>query len=1721
MINYYLRKLPSFKLSAFITLLILLLHFAGNAQQLRRPVSPEQPMWLVHIDTWNYADPQKIIDLIPEDIRPFVVMNISLSISHDQATGRFQVAEYGYEIAKSWIRTCAQNQIWAMIQVSSGGYTQFSDDDLSVYESLFQTYPNLIGFNYAEQFWGYDDSADPLSPAWTERIAHFSNLLALCHQYGGYLSVSWCGNQWSVGYNPIAMLKQNPAFATACSQYTENYILSEKYTLQTYQSDMESLCLGAYLSGYSGAYGIRYDNTGWTNAAGAHEDFTMATALAPHLEHTMLTGETIIDGPELIWTQCFNETSAIQSSDGYTSRNWVTFPQFDNVNVEIFRKIIDGTVRIPTRQEVIDRTKYVIVNDVASGNNDDKYSSPQTLFEGLYKMDGDGTLATNKSFFKKTGRYPTIPTVYNLDDAPANSFEYQVNKSEYTTVWPTTADKVASLNTVFEEEYTGDLYAGRHENGWVVYNPYKTNQTATGNIPFKYNTCDSLQLSFSQYSAGVIKETAGEVKFYLNNYDNFLNDGLKIDIIKIYGSTAAPTYTYNERGSHPFSNVISSWQDGIFTLTVQHNGALDITVNCEGDATGRLTNYTEATITTPAEPQVYTGPLQYEAEVFDRKNVTAVTTNGYSGTIRNYTGQGYTQFGTSASAGLRDEVTVLNNGSYQLDIHYALQGATVNTIDVYVNGVYVATPVFTPTETLSQWAISTQFINLNAGNNSIELKASAAAAASVYFDNIVIANAGQTYVWMEAECGTVGSAWEIVSNGVSSNNQHVRVQEGNNSNDTAPTQDGAILTYNITVGDAGTYSLWGRVLAAGVAGNSFWVRMDAGAWSHWDSIADSSDFTWSNGASFALGVGTHTLSIAYSEEGIALDKIYLTNTTVVPTGEGAVVAAACSNSADAGIVLTASASVQNVELMWDMQNVSLQTQEIYRGSTPDFTSSAIIATVGGSVVIYTDSTVAFDQTYYYWIKGTGTEGQLISNSTQAALSSDIQIEAECGAVGSLWNTFSDFNAANDYYVTVQAGLNSTVSATSGPEGMVSFDVTVGASGSYALWLRLKCPGVDDNAFWIKIDNGAWVSWASATTGASWMWALQNNYALTPGAHTISIGYQEDGAKLDKIYLTRLNSTPVDEGALAPTCDITQDTAIVLESSLQNNQIFLSWALENTAFVSQEIYRSADDNFENSMVIYTLDGVADSFSDASAEVGVLYYYWVKGTDGEGSSLISNMVSEQSEGSASDIWMEVECGTVGSLFNIIPNSNVSNGYYVTVQPGNNSNAAAPTNPEGYIVCTFEVVENGAFKLWALAQSPSANDDSFYFKMDNGTWSAWNGLNGSPNWSWGQFLTYNLAVGTHTLTIAYREDGANLDKIFLTKTTLVPRNLGDAAAGCRPPRIVLSATPTSSAIVLNWNVENIAPGDYKVFRSTTPNFLSSALLTTVSNTTFTYSDASAQLNTIYYYWISGTSPENITALSNVASATLQISNNDVWLEAECATVGSLWNINPDQGASHGSFVTIQPGNNNSSAATTNPTGHVIFNFDIAEAGSYKLWARVRCPNASDDSFYLKMNGLGWASWNNITNSSDWVWAYFQSYTLTSGPQTLTVAYREDGAALDKLYLTSTAVTPLGIGDEAENCGLLDSGVADQDSNSLMVFPNPVSDGNQLRFKIYLDDKTKLKAYIVNAIGQVVMTEDIRVNEPGNFSYAMNIDHLQSGVYILRLQSEHATVSQKIVKK
>ena len=762
---------------------MVLLAFAGVCEvradvPLRRPISPERPMWLIHIDTWNYPDPERIIEMVPEDILPYVVYNISLSATES-------VCPDGGKVCDSWLKACAQKRVWAMVQCASGGHSQFSDHDLSVYENYFRQYPNFIGWNFAEQFWGFGDKNEDgtITPSFLERLSLFGNILKICHRYGGYLVVSFTQAYYSADMMPIAYMKRNPEVNRLLTEHPEHFICCEKYTMQNGFLDIESNCLGAYLGGYAGNYGIRFDDCGWsptdgndaTENDGDLEPFVKAAGAIPIMEHVMLTGQTVIDGPELIWTEDSRELGTSITPDGYTRRNWGWFPQFVNINIDEFRKILDGTVRILSREEVIDRTKICLQNDLSRGTFDD-YLTPATLFDGLYRSENDRDRADgvynnswleNKWWMKTSGRYPTIPQVYDLLDDTARKLQV-VKVSEYDRLWPTVEAKVDYLNEIFPQEYTGDIYAAHAENTWMTYNPYQyedqnangvrtrhiSTRRASGLIPFLYNTADSISLDFSPYAMTVMKEYSDSVMLYMSNYrlsdkDKLIEAENAEDVVRIYGATAEPEVTWFDRGNHRASEIEKDWTNGVLTLKVRHNGPVEISVKCKGDATGRQTEWTRASIEVPERPSVYTDTLQYEAEFFDRKNIGTCRTNGYNSGRDGFYGQGYVEMGTNRSASIRDTVTVLRDGTYTISVRYQ----TPQTARMYLiaNGNRQA---MTFRSTGNGWQEMAVEAELKAGANEVELRF-ASSAVNVAVDCMKI-SCGNAKVY-DFEHDTAGS----------------------------------------------------------------------------------------------------------------------------------------------------------------------------------------------------------------------------------------------------------------------------------------------------------------------------------------------------------------------------------------------------------------------------------------------------------------------------------------------------------------------------------------------------------------------------------------------------------------------------------------------------------------------------------------------------------------------------------------------------------------------------------------------------------------------------------------------------------------------------------------------------------------------------------------------------------------------------------------------------
>jgi CubicO group peptidase (beta-lactamase class C family) len=149
----------------------------------------------------------------------------------------------------------------------------------------------------------------------------------------------------------------------------------------------------------------------------------------------------------------------------------------------------------------------------------------------------------------------------------------------------------------------------------------------------------------------------------------------------------------------------------------------------------------------------------------------------------------------------------------------------------------------------------------------------------------------------------------------------------------------------------------------------------------------------------------------------------------------------------------------------------------------------------------------------------------------------------------------------------------------------------------------------------------------------------------------------------------------------------------------------------------------------------------------------------------------------------IFYEAELAKHGSDWNQVDDPNASNGMYLTIKPGLNSPSAVPTDSEGIVQIPFIVSGNSKYFVFARVNCPTADDDSFWVKIDDGKFAAANGLR-TTGWDWVQLTNAKLTAGEHTLTLTYREDGALIDKIGITTYVYGPDELGDDAANAQAP-------------------------------------------------------------------------------------------------------------------------------------------------------------------------------------------------------------------------------------------------------------------------------------------------------------------------------------------------
>lgn len=206
-------------------------------------------------------------------------------------------------------------------------------------------------------------------------------------------------------------------------------------------------------------------------------------------------------------------------------------------------------------------------------------------------------------------------------------------------------------------------------------------------------------------------------------------------MIKIHGCSSEPTIVMQkDRGiNQQRSEISTSYSNGTYTITVKHNGPVDISVKCSGNETGRLSSFTEAKQTAPEFPETYEGIRQYEAENFDRKNIEENVTNACRSGVTGCWGMGFMKFGTKNTAAARDYVNTGKAGTFDLTLRYS-SVSDINNVDLYVNGSKVKTLSLPNTSSYSTWKTVNTSIELKAGENKIEFIANSALPSSLYLD---------------------------------------------------------------------------------------------------------------------------------------------------------------------------------------------------------------------------------------------------------------------------------------------------------------------------------------------------------------------------------------------------------------------------------------------------------------------------------------------------------------------------------------------------------------------------------------------------------------------------------------------------------------------------------------------------------------------------------------------------------------------------------------------------------------------------------------------------------------------------------------------------------------------------------------------------------------------------------------------------------------------------
>lgn len=157
--------------------------------------------------------------------------------------------------------------------------------------------------------------------------------------------------------------------------------------------------------------------------------------------------------------------------------------------------------------------------------------------------------------------------------------------------------------------------------------------------------------------------------------------------------------------------------------------------------------------------------------------------------------------------------------------------------------------------------------------------------------------------------------------------------------------------------------------------------------------------------------------------------------------------------------------------------------------------------------------------------------------------------------------------------------------------------------------------------------------------------------------------------------------------------------------------------------------------------------------------------------------------------------------------------------------------------------------------------------------------------------------------------------------------------------------------------------------------------------------------------------------------AEGAAEPASGGLYLEAESAALSGGF-LRLDDPSASGAQLLAAPVDTPSAADSAPGAARAVFRFELARAGDYVIWGRIRSPDASHNRFWFALDAAPWVKWR-ISVGDIWYWDDLHDdtnystalhFALEAGPHELVFASAVPGVELDRLYLTSDGDSPPG---------------------------------------------------------------------------------------------------------